>query len=253
MSSSEQTLGEILQLVTRDFGANWTKSGRLLRFADPEWFIKRAWAVPQVWIDYWVARGQMNSGLNLDDFTEIGNLRDEQIDHTIMLDSTLLGMGAGDAARNRYILRFYGTLTPEECQTLSTRSMSASELSDAQWAALRKALAAKNAACAALEKGSQAIHLSQSGSELDIIKYKFAFFPGASEPPVTFELTKGLSFSKIGSAKDKPAKPPGEPELIAKTRKGIPETTLPVCRESCSRYVVSFGNKIPETPKRWQI
>ena len=183
------TLGEALQFISRGFGTVPTKSGELICFADPDWAAKRTWEVPQVWLDYWKARNEANNGLDLDDFTQIGNLRDAQIDHTMMLDPLFVGMGAGEASRNRYLLRFYGALTADQRQTLKTRALSAGDLTDAQWTALQTALAAGNAAYAVLKKGSQTVALTESRSQMGNRLYRFSFSPGANEPLVTFELS----------------------------------------------------------------
>lgn len=196
----EKTLGGQLELVRTVYGSNWEKARGVLRFRDTEWFRKRAWEVPQVWLDYWLARGKQNDGLMLQDLMEIGCLRDEQIDHTIMLHPELVGMGAGDAARNRQILRFYGSLTPEQRTQLAAGQIEATSLREGQWAALQRALAAKGAAYAAAEKGSQLVGLSQSTSGQDEVRYTFSYYPGPSEPPVTFALAKGGGAIGTGDA-----------------------------------------------------
>ena len=58
----------------------------------------------------------------------------------------MLIIGAGDAARNRQILRFYGLLSDDQRKALSTQQLEAGTLTDLQWAALQKALATKGEA-----------------------------------------------------------------------------------------------------------
>ena len=198
IEAQEKTIGEHLETIRETFGSNWEKSGRVVLFRDKEWFRKRTWEVPQVWIDYWTKRGELNDGLQFADLVQIANLRDEQIDHTIMLNRSLVGMGAGvnlgpgDRGRNRWILRFYALLTDEQRTALSTRQLEAASLSAEQWAALQKALAAADSAYAAASRGSQTITLSQSGS--GAADYVFSFYPGVGELPVTFKLTTGMVF-----------------------------------------------------------
>lgn len=192
MEGGEKTLGEYLELVRNLFGANWEKVGNTIRFRDREWFKKRTWEVPQVWIDYWIARGDVNDGLQLEDLVQIASLRDEQIDNTIMLHPKLVNLGAGDAARNRHILRFYALLNDTQRTTLTTTQLEASALTDQQWAALQKALASAGAAYAASVKGSQTIKLEQSGS--DIIEHKFSYYPTPNEQPITFTVRTGLVY-----------------------------------------------------------
>lgn len=192
VQGGERTLGEQLEAIRTGCGSNWTKSGDTLIFKDKEWFKKRTWAVPQVWISYWEKRGNVNDGLLFDDYIQIGNLRDEQIDHTIMTDMKLAGLGAGDAARNRQILRFYGMLSEDQQKLMSTTYLPVTSLSDNQWAALKTALATKGAAYAAMEKAKQFIQFKQSGTE--IVKYTFSYYPGENELPVTFELSSGVIY-----------------------------------------------------------
>lgn len=187
----ERTLGEQLEAIRIAYGSNWTKAGNTITFSDKDRFTKRAWAVPDVWMKYWSDRGKLNSGLLIEDMVQIGNLRDEQIDHTIMADSTLVRLGAGEAARNRQLLRFYGSLAPEQVN----HKLEAASLSDAQWSLLKMALATKGAAYAAVEKGSQLIQMTQSPKDAVELSYTFSYHPGGNDPAVTFKLTSGVIFS----------------------------------------------------------
>lgn len=205
MQGGDRTLGEQLETIRAAFGSNWEKRGRLLRFRDQEWFRKRTYEVPQVWINYWSARGKMLDGLQFSDLVQIGNLRDDQIDHTIMLTPALVRMGAGDAARNRHILRFYAQLSDEQSKQLSDSALQVSSLTDGQWSALQEALVTKGAAYAGVQRASQTVRLTQTGR--DIVDYTFTYDPGAGDPPVSFKLTTGLAF-KTG---DEIPMPKGEP------------------------------------------
>lgn len=193
MPGGERSVGEQLELIKTAYGANWEKSGNLLRLRDSEWFRKRAWEVPQLWIDYWTARGKRNSGLLLEDLAQIGNLRDEQIDHTVMSNLELVGLGAGDAARNRHILRFYWSLAEDQRTELAAKQLAVKSLKDEQWSLLQKALATKSAAYAAAERGSQTIRYAETESG-DITRYRFQYDPGKGEPMIEFELTKAVAF-----------------------------------------------------------
>ncbi len=201
VQSGERPLGEQLEIIRAAFGANWEKAGGRLRFRDTQWFAKRAWEVPEVWLQYWIARAKANDGLQLQDFVDIASrLRDEQIDHTVMMDPDLVTLGAGDAARNREILRFYRSLSPQQQASLSGGGLDASALTDEQWEGLRKALATKGAAYAAVSRGNQILRLTQTTSGEDITVYKFAFHPGSNEPPVVFQLTRGVAAAGVGAS-----------------------------------------------------
>ena len=199
VAAGEKTLGETLESIRTIYGSNWTKTGNLLRFTDKDWFKKRAWEIPQVWLNYWKAEGKANNGLQLWDLVQIGCLRDEQIDHTIITNQDMLVMGAGDAARNRQILRFYGMLKDDQVQKLSNQSLPISSLTDDQWTALQKALATKGAAYAAVQKGSQTIQLIHKGS--DATEHRFVFYPGGNDPSVEFKIVCGVLYDKADDKK----------------------------------------------------
>lgn len=192
MSSTSKTLGEHLEAVSAAYGSSWEKAGNTLRFRDREWYKKRAREVPQVWIEYWTARGKINGGLQLQDLVEVANLLDEQIDYTVMKNADLVRFGAGEAARNRQILRFYGLLNDSQRKSLATTRLDAGGLNDDQWAALREALATKGAVYAAVEKGSQFLRLTQSGA--DVVDYQLSYYPGENEPAVTFKVSSGVVY-----------------------------------------------------------
>ena len=186
---SEKPLGEHLEAIHTLYGSNWTKSGDAITFRDNGWFNKRAWAVPEVWMKYWADRGKLNNGLLLDDLMQIGNLRDEQIDHTIMNDANLVHLGAGEAARNRLILRFYEGLTPEQQKQMADGKLDAASLTDGQWSLLKMALATKGAGIRGGAEGysDRPVHAVHK----DVTEYQFAYYPGANEPAVAFKLTSG--------------------------------------------------------------
>lgn len=195
LDGREKTIGEHLETIRALYGTNWTKAGSVITFRDNEWFIKRAYAVPEVWMKYWTDRGKLNNGLLIEDMAQIGNLRDEQIDHTIMTDPLMIRLGAGEAARNRQILRFYSALTADQRKQMSGSGLVVGSLSDELWNMLKAALATKGAAYAAVQKANQIIQFAQSPPDAVELSYTFTFHPGDGEPPVTFKLTSGVVFS----------------------------------------------------------
>lgn len=195
LDGREKTIGEHLETIRTLYGTNWTKAGSVVTFQDSEWFIKRAYAVPEVWMKYWADRGKLNNGLLIEDMAQIGNLRDEQIDHTIMADPVMIRLGAGEAARNRHILRFYSALTADQRKQMSGSGLVVSSLSDDLWNMLKAALATKGAAYATVQKGNQIIQFAQSAPDAIELSYTFTFHPGDADPPVTFKLTSGVVFS----------------------------------------------------------
>ncbi len=75
-------------------------------------------------------------------------------------------------------------LTMNKKKALKSQGLNVSLLDDSQWVLLQKALATKGAVYAAAAKNSQLVQLTQSDTE-----YKFSFWPGGNEQPVTFKIT----------------------------------------------------------------
>lgn len=195
LDGTEKTLGAQLEIIGTVYGSNWTKAGSILTLRDKDWFTKRAWAVPEVWVKYWADRGKLNNGLLIDDMAQIGNLRDEQLDHTVMADPTLVRLGAGEGARNRQILRFYSSLSTDQRKLMTESKLEASALSDDQWSMLKAALATKGAAYAAVRKGSQMIRFAQSAPDAVELSYTITYYPGETDPAVAFKLSSGVVFA----------------------------------------------------------
>ncbi len=209
LDGAEKTLGEQLEAIRNAYGSNWTKAGRTLTLRDKDWFAKRAWAVPGVWMKYWADRGKLNNGLLIEDLAQIGNLRDVQIDHYIMTDLNLVRLGAGEAARNRQILRFYATLNSNERAQMTQGKLSVGSLSDDQWTALKTALAAKDAAYSAVTKGNQTIHFAPSAPGSSDLSYTLTYYPSETDPAVTFHMVSGVLFGISDKSMDaKPAEAP---------------------------------------------
>ena len=210
LDGAEKTLGEQLEAIRTAFGSNWTKAGKNLTLRDKDWFTKRAWAVPGVWMKYWADRGKINNGLLIEDLVQIANLRDVQIDHCVMTDLNLVRLGAGEAARNRQILRFYAALNNDQRAQMSQGKLSVSTLTDDQWGALRMALAAKDAAYSAVTKGNQTIHFAQPAPDSSDLSYTLTYYPSESDPAVTFHMASGVLFGISDKSMD--AKPTDSPK-----------------------------------------
>jgi hypothetical protein len=190
--AGSRPLGEQLEIIRATYGSNWEKAGGVIRLRDSEWFRKRTWEVPQVWLDHWEAQGRLNDGLGLVELAQIGRLRDEQLDNVIIADPALVRLGAGEAVRNRQILRFYQSLDDAQRTQLTSQQLPVSILSGDQWARLKDALATKGAAYAAVERGGQSVKLTKSGG--DVAEYIFSYYPEGGDPPVTFKMTTGVVF-----------------------------------------------------------
>lgn len=194
ISGGEKTLGDQLEAISAAYGINWTKDSGIIQFRDKEWYKKRSWDVPEEWINYWSARGKKNDGLQFIDLVQIGCLRDDQIDHTIMTNPSLVTYGAGEAARNRQILRFYGSLSPDQQNLMSAQNqkLMVSALSAEQWQILQDALAKKGVAYAAATQTSQFLQMTRSGgegNENDII-----YYPNDKDPAVHFKMETGTLY-----------------------------------------------------------
>lgn len=206
--AEEKTLGAQLEAIRAAFGSNWTKAGRVLIFRDKDWFVKRAWAIPEVWLKYWADRGRLNNGLLIEDMVQIADLRDEQLDHTIMTDPTMVRIGAGESARNRQILRLYATLTPQQRTEMAQSKLDIGELNDEQWELLKAALATKGAVYAASQRQSQFLRFSQSAPDAVELSYAISYYPNDTDPAVSFKLTSGVVITGFPEA-------PKEPEPAA--------------------------------------
>lgn len=191
VTGGRRPLRQQLEAIRAAFGSNWEKRGKVLRFRDSQWLRKRTWEIPQVWIDYWVDRGSGRQGLGLEELVQIAKLRDEQIDHTVMLSPELLRIGAGEAARNRLILRFYASLDDAQRAQIASQQLPVMALTDDQWDRLRAALESQGAAYLALQRGQQGIRLSRSGSLA--ADYVFTFRPEGDDPPVVFTVSTGIA------------------------------------------------------------
>lgn len=205
LDGTEKTLGALLETIRTVYGSNWTKAGHVLIFRDKDWFIKRAWAVPEVWMKYWADRGKINNGLLIEDMAQIANLRDEQIDHTVMTDPTMVRLGAGESARNRQILRFYADLKADQRKQMAESKLDASALTDEQWSVLKTALATKGAAYAAVQRVDQFIRFAQSAPDAVEMSYTITYYPGETDPAVTFKLSSGIVFSGFPEKPKEPA------------------------------------------------
>lgn len=184
-------LGQQLEAIRIAFGSNWEKKGTLLRFRDSQWFRKRTWEIPQVWIDYWVDRGSGRQGLGFEELVQIARLRDEQIDHTVLISPELLRIGAGEAARNRLILRFYASLDDTQRSQMMSQPLPVMSLTEDQWNKLKQALESRGAAYAGVQRGQQTIRLSRSGALA--ADYSFTFRPEGADPPVVFTVSTGIA------------------------------------------------------------
>lgn len=195
MDAAEKTLGAQLEVIRSAYGSNWTKAGRVLLFRDKDWFTKRAWAVPEVWLKYWAERGKINDGLLIEDMVQIADLRDEQLDNTIMTDPTMVRIGAGESARNRHILRLYAILTPQQRDQMAQSRLDVNQLNEEQWSLLKSALATKGAAYAAAQVESQFLRFAQSPADAVEMSYTITYYPNETDTAVTFKLASGVVFA----------------------------------------------------------
>ena len=192
IDATQRTLGEQLETISKTYGSNWTKAGHVLLFRDMDWFTKRAWAVPEVWIQYWKQRAKLNNGLLIEDMVQIADLRDEQLDHTIMTDAMMIRLGAGESARNRHILRLYAALTPAQRTQMAQSKLDVRELNEEQWELLKAALATKGAAYAAAQMDSQFLRFAQSAPDAVELSYTITYYPNDTDSGVPFKLTSGI-------------------------------------------------------------
>ncbi len=194
---------EHLTLISVLYNKSIVKDGNLLRMTDREWFTRRGWDVPTVWLGFWAKTGSDNAGLMLTELMQIAGLRDEQLDHAVFFDPTMAAFGAGEAAMNREILRFLKKLTDPQLKTLQTGPIAVKGLTEEQIAALRKALAAVGglAAMSADERASVRLTVNSEGETID---YRVRYSPSPDRKSVEFRIEGG--FEVLPSLDDNPTR-----------------------------------------------
>jgi hypothetical protein len=191
---------EHLTLISVLYNKSIVKDGNLIRMTDREWFTRRGWDVPTVWLAFWAKTGEDYAGLLLPELIQIAALRDEQIDHAIFFDPTMASFGAGEAATNREILRFLKKLSEAQLKTLQSGPIAVKDLTDEQLTALRKALAAVGGLSAFANDDKAMVKLSVN-SEGETIDYRVRYFPSPEKKPVEFRIEGG--FEVLPSLEDK--------------------------------------------------
>lgn len=193
--SREQTIGEVLQMISSSFDLVGTKEKDVFSFQNKKYFEKRAYEVPSQWIEYWTARGSLQ-GLLIEDIIRIASqLSDEQLDNTIVRNADLMKMGAGEAVANRYILRLLNQLNSDQVKAIWEGNLIVSSLDEYQWRLLIKALDQIDSSFSKIEKGSQVLKMEEqtSGS----IDYTISFIQ-PNQLPVEFKFTTKVIFGVGG-------------------------------------------------------
>ena len=145
-----------------------------------------------MWLKYWTERAKLNNGLLIEDMAQIADLRDEQLDNTIMTDPMMIRLGAGESARNRHILRLYAALTGAQRTEMAQSKLDVQKLNEEQWELLKAALATKGAAYAAAQMDSQFLRFTQSAPDAVELSYTITYYPNDTDPGVPFKLASGI-------------------------------------------------------------
>jgi hypothetical protein len=116
----EGDLQSFIRQLAHKAKVSTTRSGKALAVVDDKWYMKRAWAVPDDWMDYW--REQVKKGrLGLDDIAQIASLTDDQIAKSIYRDAQLRNRVRGPM-KNREVLQFYNALAGGQKNSLTSET-----------------------------------------------------------------------------------------------------------------------------------
>ncbi len=118
-SNEEITLRKVLDKIATQCRYNWERQSNVLEFRDRDWFRKRAFQIPESWLEPWRKHFRENETLDMDDLSQIAALDEKQFWDNILPDDTL---GSRKLAEincfNGYLLRLYGSLTDQQRQML---------------------------------------------------------------------------------------------------------------------------------------
>ncbi|MBP5738972.1 MAG: hypothetical protein J6X38_07830 [Abditibacteriota bacterium] len=195
MEGGELTAGRVTALFDALYGKTHELKGATLVFKSTDRAVKRAWEVPGVWMNYWLSNGRYNGGLGIGDFIQIAGLRDEQLDNTVASDIDLMRMGAGEAIKNRNLLRFMLNLSDDEMKALCNLKLAVNKLDKDKIELLRRALADYDAMLPAEITDKEYALLTSENINNDTIKYIFAYHDMTGEKPAaTVEMIQGIAF-----------------------------------------------------------
>ncbi|MEN6372451.1 MAG: hypothetical protein ABFD64_10615 [Armatimonadota bacterium] len=126
------TVGSILKYAAVICNKRAVKTDKVVTFEDREWFEKRAWAVPDEWMERWKQLAK-DGNLSLDDLADMVCFTDEQLMHTICGDEDLL-QHSWTVNDNKDILRLYAVLTSSQKKALlAEEGLDPASLNDKQW------------------------------------------------------------------------------------------------------------------------
>ncbi|MFQ3548445.1 MAG: hypothetical protein SNJ70_01670 [Armatimonadota bacterium] len=209
ISGGAKLLIDHLKIIKNEFDKNWQKKSNTLLFTDDKWFVKRSEEVPEVWINYWLTRSEINKGIVFEDMLQIAILRDEQLENSILKNYWMLNAGVSEIIKNKNILRFYASLSQEQMNQISQGKLSVESLSDNQWKLLRDALSDKGYLNYAANKSNQLISFERTLPDVNFQeRYTITFHPTGDSLPVTFQILKGTNIYGEFKATKKPVVSP---------------------------------------------
>jgi RNA polymerase sigma-70 factor, ECF subfamily len=119
LAVEDESLFEALNQLADAMGMRWTRDGAWLQFRSASFYDDRLKEVPNRLLSRWAAARRTHGTLTLDDFVEIAQLPDAQLDAEEMADGArgCWGLAEWDLPRSHNLrphLRFLATLTPEQ-------------------------------------------------------------------------------------------------------------------------------------------
>jgi len=113
-------LSDILKGIALLYQKNISKKGSLILLEDRQWYMKRAWEVPEALLEKW--RTAIKEGrLTFFDIVDMASLSDDQITNTLRTD-TILQSVAWQLLGSAQVLRLYSVLNETQRAALSSNT-----------------------------------------------------------------------------------------------------------------------------------
>jgi len=115
---TEGKLSEVLKGIAILYQKNISKKGSLMLFEDREWYVKRAWEVPESLLEKWRTAVKENT-ITFYDILDMASLSDDQIMHTLRTEESLQSVG-WQLFSSAPVLRLYSALSETQRAALTS-------------------------------------------------------------------------------------------------------------------------------------
>ncbi len=201
VTDKSEAFSDIIIRLCINYGLDHNVKNNILTLRDKRWYMFRAGEIASDWLDYWEEIAELQRGYSLEVLIEMAALTDLQIDYELSLSPQLnkqFDMGAKNGKRQdlintrevrnkRDLLRFLGSFSEEQrneffaakAETLDNLQaggsdtdakaspfvigkISASKLTDEQWALLENAIVSQSSGYQKQKRSSQVITMTRS-------------------------------------------------------------------------------------------